>query len=154
MPEVWARCRSVQGESAKGKRREGRVSTIFNSRPTTDWRNPSRVEKMILFTACAINFTDLVKHKTKKIKIIVKGAETFFGIKEMSWEHVHWEHVHKRLGGRWEVRRTRREDSLIFIQWMGKSLKDSLRILERNRRLSVFRKPDFDQVWILLLKSY
>lgn len=34
------------------------------------------VERMILFIAYAINCTDQVKHKTEKIKIIVRGAET------------------------------------------------------------------------------
>lgn len=52
------------------------------------------VEKMILFIAYVINCTDQVKHKTEKIKIIVKGAERFFGIKGISWEH-----INKRLGG-------------------------------------------------------
>lgn len=49
---------------------------------------------MILFIAYVINCTDQVKHKTEKIKIIVKGAERFFGIKGISWEH-----INKRLGG-------------------------------------------------------
>lgn len=52
------------------------------------------VEKMILFIAYVINCTDQVKHKTEKIKIVVKGAERFFGIKDISWET-----VNKRLGG-------------------------------------------------------
>lgn len=51
------------------------------------------VEKMILFMAYVINCTDQVKHKTEKIKIIVKGAERFFGFKDISWEQ-----INKKLG--------------------------------------------------------
>lgn len=51
------------------------------------------VEKLMLFIAHVINCTEQVKPKTEKIKIIVKGAEEFFGIKDMSWEH-----INKKLG--------------------------------------------------------
>lgn len=52
------------------------------------------VEKIMLFIAYVINCADQVKYKTEKIKIIVKGAEKFFGIKDISWEH-----INKELGG-------------------------------------------------------
>lgn len=45
------------------------------------------MEKLILFIVYVINCSDQVKHKTEKIKIIVKGAERFFGIKDISWEN-------------------------------------------------------------------
>lgn len=46
------------------------------------------VEKLMLFIAYVINCTDQVKHRTEKIKIIVKGAEKFLGMKNGSWEQV------------------------------------------------------------------
>ncbi|MEQ2223491.1 hypothetical protein ILYODFUR_037296 [Ilyodon furcidens] len=46
------------------------------------------VEKLILFIAYVINCTDQAKHKTEKIKIIVRGAERFLGFKEGSWENI------------------------------------------------------------------
>ncbi|XP_027895304.1 uncharacterized protein LOC114158190 [Xiphophorus couchianus] len=46
------------------------------------------VEKLILFVAYVINCTDQAKHKTEKIKIIVRGAEKFLGFKEGSWENI------------------------------------------------------------------
>lgn len=52
------------------------------------------MEKLILFIVYVINCSDQVKHKTEKIKIIVKGAERFFGIKDISWEN-----INIRLGG-------------------------------------------------------
>lgn len=36
--------------------------------------------------AYIINCTDQVKHKTEKTKIIVKGAETYLGMKDIPWE--------------------------------------------------------------------
>lgn len=45
-------------------------------------------DKLIVFIAYVINCTDQVKHKTEKIKIIVKGAEKFLGLKEVSWERI------------------------------------------------------------------
>jgi len=42
--------------------------------------------------AYVLNCTDQVKHKTKN-KIIVKGAETFLGLKGASWDY-----INKRLG--------------------------------------------------------
>lgn len=47
----------------------------------------------MLFIAYVINCADQVKHKTEKIKMIVKGAERCFGMKGLSWEH-----IHKKLG--------------------------------------------------------
>lgn len=41
-----------------------------------------------MFIAYVITCTDQVKHKTEKIRIIVKGAEKFWGIKDVSWEHI------------------------------------------------------------------
>ncbi|MED6243810.1 hypothetical protein ATANTOWER_027374 [Ataeniobius toweri] len=46
------------------------------------------VEKLILFIAYVINCTDQTKHKTEKIKIIVRGVERFLGFKEGSWENI------------------------------------------------------------------
>ncbi|MEQ2282305.1 hypothetical protein AMECASPLE_039155 [Ameca splendens] len=46
------------------------------------------VEKLILFIAYVINCTEQAKHKTEKIKIIVRGAEKFLGFKEGSWENI------------------------------------------------------------------
>lgn len=46
------------------------------------------VDKLILFIAYVINCTDQVKQKTEKIKIIVKGAERFLGIDNISWENI------------------------------------------------------------------
>lgn len=45
-------------------------------------------DKLILFIAFVINCTDQVKHKTDKIKIIVKGAEKFLGMRNISWEQI------------------------------------------------------------------
>ncbi|XP_035998476.1 uncharacterized protein LOC118564421 [Fundulus heteroclitus] len=45
-------------------------------------------EKLILFIAYVINCTDQVKHKTEKIKIIIKGVEKFLDMRELSWEQV------------------------------------------------------------------
>lgn len=52
------------------------------------------VGKLILFIAYVINCTDQVKHKTEKNQIIVKGAEKFLGISNISWEH-----INKRMEG-------------------------------------------------------
>lgn len=83
------------------KRVQGQRET--NERPNQDLRAEEgvseetetalTVEKLILFMAYVINCTDQVKHKTEKIKIIVRGAEKFFGLKGASWEH-----INKRLG--------------------------------------------------------
>lgn len=70
------RC-SVQGESAKEGKGEFQQFSTADQRQTEETHPAIRVEKMILFIACAINRTDQAKHKTEKIKIIVKGAETF-----------------------------------------------------------------------------
>lgn len=51
------------------------------------------VEKFILFIAYVINCTYQAKHKTEKIKIIVRGAEKFLGFRERSLED-----INKRLG--------------------------------------------------------
>lgn len=45
-------------------------------------------DKLILFMAYVINCTDQVKHKTEKIKLIVRGAEKFMGLKDVSWEQI------------------------------------------------------------------
>ncbi len=50
--------------------------------------NPTlTVDGLILFIAYVINCTDQVRHKTEKIQIIVKGAEKFLGINNISWEN-------------------------------------------------------------------
>ncbi len=41
-----------------------------------------------MFMAYVIKCTNQVKQKTEKIKIIVKGAEKFLNMKEISWEQV------------------------------------------------------------------
>ena len=41
-----------------------------------------------MFVAYVINCADQVKHKTEKIKIIVKGAEKIFDMKDLSWEQI------------------------------------------------------------------
>ena len=46
------------------------------------------IDKLILFMAYVINCTDQVKHKTEKIKIIVRGAEKFLGMTGVSWEQI------------------------------------------------------------------
>ena len=46
------------------------------------------MDKLILFVAYVINCADQVKHKTEKIKIIVKGAEKIFDMKHLSWEQI------------------------------------------------------------------
>lgn len=46
------------------------------------------VDKQILFIAYVINCTAQVKHKTEKIKIIVKGAEKVLTVKDLSWEQI------------------------------------------------------------------
>ena len=50
--------------------------------------NPVEFDKLVLFMAYVINCTDQVKHKNEKIKIIVKGAEKFLGMRNISWEQV------------------------------------------------------------------
>ncbi len=63
--------------------------------------NPTlTVDGLILFIAYAINCTDQVRHKTEKIKIIVKGAEKFLGINNISWENINKRlEVDGKLGG-------------------------------------------------------
>lgn len=51
-------------------------------------------DRLVLFVAYVINCTDQVRNKTEKIKIIVKGAEKFLGINNISWEN-----INKRLEG-------------------------------------------------------
>ncbi|MEQ2160491.1 hypothetical protein GOODEAATRI_034341 [Goodea atripinnis] len=58
------------------------------------------VEKLILFVAYVINCTEHAKHKTEKIKIIVRGAEKFLGFKEGSWKNINkMLETHGRQGG-------------------------------------------------------
>ncbi len=50
--------------------------------------NPTlTVDELILFIAYVINCTDQVRHKTEKIKIIVKGVEKLLGINNISCEN-------------------------------------------------------------------
>jgi hypothetical protein len=46
------------------------------------------MDRLIVFIAYVINCTDQVRHKTEKIKIIVKGAEKFLGMSDISWENI------------------------------------------------------------------
>lgn len=46
------------------------------------------MENLILFIEYVINCTDQVRHKTEKIKVIVKGAEKFWSVKHISWEQI------------------------------------------------------------------
>lgn len=55
----------------------------------TDKTSALTADKLILFIAYIINCSGQVKHKTQKIKIIAKGAEKFWGIKDVSWEQIH-----------------------------------------------------------------
>lgn len=45
-------------------------------------------DKLVLFMAHVINCADQVKQKTEKIKIIVRAAEKYLGVKDVSWEQV------------------------------------------------------------------
>ena len=62
--------------------------TTQQSKVQTEEKATFPVEKLILFIAYVINCTDQAKHKTEKIKIIVRGAEKFLGFKEGSWENI------------------------------------------------------------------
>ena len=46
------------------------------------------MDKLVLFMAYVINCADQVKQKTEKIKIIVRAAEKYLGVKDVSWEQV------------------------------------------------------------------
>ncbi|XP_038159537.1 uncharacterized protein LOC119795547 [Cyprinodon tularosa] len=62
--------------------------TTQQSKVQTEEKATIPVEKLILFIAYVVNCTDQAKHKTEKIKIIVRGAEKFLGFKEGSWENI------------------------------------------------------------------
>lgn len=79
--------------------------------------------------AYIINCIDQVKHKTEKIKTIVKGAEKYLGMKETSWEDINrkLEGEKKLAGARLIVlqRNARRlvaigqELTIFIIVWVG-----------------------------------
>lgn len=46
------------------------------------------MEKFILFVAYVINCADQTKHKSEKIKIIVRVAEKFLDMRDLSWEQI------------------------------------------------------------------
>lgn len=56
-----------------------------------DESNKLSMDNLIVFLAYVINCADQAKHKTDKIKIIVKGAEKYLGV------NISWEQVNKRL---------------------------------------------------------
>ena len=67
---------------------------------------------MVLFMAYVINCVEQVKQKTEKIKIIVRAAEKYLGVKDVSW-----------------------------VQVNRKLEKDSSQVKKINRMSYVFKKP-------------
>ncbi|XP_013859124.1 uncharacterized protein LOC106514416, partial [Austrofundulus limnaeus] len=69
--------KTVQGQ--KERTETGKVQQVLtsNKKQMEQEKTEVTVEKIMLFMAYVINCTDQVKHKTEKIKIIVKGAEKF-----------------------------------------------------------------------------
>ncbi|MEQ2228384.1 hypothetical protein ILYODFUR_008287 [Ilyodon furcidens] len=77
-------------KSVKGQKIRETEQKEINSSTKTANRGEYHIicRKIILFIAYIINCTDQAKHKTEKIKIIVRGAEKFLGFKEGSWENI------------------------------------------------------------------
>lgn len=92
--------KAVQGQ--KTKEETATISQTVRSeggqREQANKKAELEVDKLILFVAYVINCTDQVKHKTEKIKIIVKGAEKFLGMKDLSWEQ-----INRRLEEVWKT---------------------------------------------------
>lgn len=46
------------------------------------------VQQLILFMSYVVNCSSQAKSKTERIRIVVKGAEKFFGLRGVSWESI------------------------------------------------------------------
>lgn len=58
------------------------------------------VGKVLLLMAYIIKCTDQVKDKTEEMRIIVKGAEKYLGMREASWEDISRKlEAYKKAGG-------------------------------------------------------
>ena len=78
------------------------------------------MDTLILFVASVINCADQVKHKTKRIKIIVIGAEKFLDMKDLSWEQINrrLEEDGKPCSDSWG----QDLDLMIILQWNARSV--------------------------------
>ena len=80
--------KKVQGQRGRGDTEKVNIVSRTEEEHTEKTNIALEVDKLILFMAYVINCTEQVKHKTDKIKIIVRGAEKFLGMRDISWEQI------------------------------------------------------------------
>lgn len=77
--------KKVQGQS-DGQGMKGKMMMAQNSEQGGGL--VVSLQQLILFMSYVINCSTQAKNKTERIRIVVKGAEKFFGIRGVSWESI------------------------------------------------------------------